>query len=151
MTSKWISISDEMPKNGEQVLVWNNYLYVGRWERSGKWLSAEDSSLLGGVTHWMPTPKAPSQIRSPIDFLRKIAGEWKVVDLIGRDFDEIWSVLKDRKPFHETSSSHVIELQYEFQNAIYHVCWNISYEEPSLSNALPDSIGIRTSYNWDKK
>lgn len=150
MTSKnWISIADKMPMDGDHVLVWNDYIFAGRWEH-GNWLCDEDSSI-EGVTHWMPAPAPPGKITSPTDILRKVMGEWTVVDLVGRDFDDIWEELKDRKPFYENCSLHVIEAQYEYRITIYHVCWNISYEKSGFKDDKPDSIGIRTYYNWDKK
>ena len=55
----WISVKDKLPKEGKDVLVWNDYgfCYVDEIE-NGKWRNPGGYS---GNTHWMPLPKPPKE------------------------------------------------------------------------------------------
>lgn len=64
--SEWISVEDRLPENGDDVLcaidnAWGNTKVTGRYD--GGWYypstSLFSSSMLQGVTHWMPLPKPP--------------------------------------------------------------------------------------------
>jgi hypothetical protein len=78
------------------------------------------------------------------EILRLVAGEWRVIELPADEADTIWTVLKDRKPFHTSNSTHVIEHRYRYQKKIYHVFWDIN------GGIEPSSVGIRENYDWDK-
>lgn len=70
----WISVKDRLPEEGEEVLVFGQYLndipkvlgvksrYKGdqdwkyTWEGSDEWVYREDD-----VTHWMPLPEPPKE------------------------------------------------------------------------------------------
>lgn len=84
--------------------------------------------------------------RESIEILRKVNGEWHTVDIPHDEMVKLWDALKDKKPFFETCSLHVSEDRYRYQNKTYHVYWQIGKK-----TNLPMSIGIRTSYEWDKK
>jgi len=75
--------------------------------------------------------------------LRKILGDWHVVDLSNDETKKIWEALKDRKPYKEILSSHMAETRYRYQKKIYHVFWELS------DHPTPSLIGVRESYNWD--
>lgn len=71
---QWISVKERLPKDGEEVLVFGQYLndipkvlgvrsrYKGdqewkyTWEGSDEWVYTQDD-----VTHWMPLPDAPKE------------------------------------------------------------------------------------------
>ena len=82
-TRKWISVKDRLPEDGQEVLVishgWDERLvYIGehtRIESETSWLTGITSKasdwLLQGwsylrepqVTHWMPLPELPEEVR----------------------------------------------------------------------------------------
>jgi len=53
---KWISVNDEMPKVGEDVLVYriNKKISVAHCSNSGSWYYEQDEYE---VTHWMQLPE----------------------------------------------------------------------------------------------
>ena len=83
MRSKWISVDDGMPKNGERVLTFNGLTFhcgfhvprnsmraddwsYGLWDEETQafyalegWYESRNSPIRG-VTHWMPLPAPPT-------------------------------------------------------------------------------------------
>lgn len=60
--SKWISVKDRLPKDGECVIVYDTREdYIGMWEFSGvAWYNDDYNPLsIDEVTHWMPLPEPP--------------------------------------------------------------------------------------------
>ena len=63
--NKWINVDDQMPTEGEDVLIWeadDDKMHVARWEIWGiggsGWLGLNDNTFYP-VTHWMPLPEGP--------------------------------------------------------------------------------------------
>ena len=80
------------------------------------------------------------------EILRKVIGEWHVIDLPPAEMLSVWELLKDRKPFYSSTSFHVSEDRYRFQKKTFHVM-----RMNGSKSKVPMSIGIRTSYDWDAK
>ena len=62
--SKWISVEERLPNDGEEVLVWvdGGILDVGIWSKRDKgWVDASSLQQAFGVTHWMPLPEPPTK------------------------------------------------------------------------------------------
>lgn len=61
----WVSVSDGLPEDGEQVLCWLNdagdcYACVGWYDTTFKmWDLDSETALSRHVTHWMPLPEKP--------------------------------------------------------------------------------------------
>lgn len=52
----WISVTERLPKEGEVVLTWGEQgVLLFDWLRGNEWC------CFGGVTHWMPLPKPPTE------------------------------------------------------------------------------------------
>lgn len=66
----WISVEERLPENQESVLVWNSRFkevfqatfYVGRKETVENYFRLR-GGYTGKVTHWMPLPKEPSEVK----------------------------------------------------------------------------------------
>ncbi len=71
---KWISVNDELPAAGDEVLVWEKWSktpFVGWLNPHSQWIADKDFVECDGdcvivsaiqqelVTHWMPLPTAP--------------------------------------------------------------------------------------------
>jgi hypothetical protein len=60
--SDWISVKQELPQDGTNVLVftnyWSSYPFVAYIER-GEWHGHRILSRPDAVTHWMPLPAPP--------------------------------------------------------------------------------------------
>lgn len=83
----------------------------------------------------------------PLDAMRKIMGEWHVVDVDRKEFWKIWDILKGKKPFYVNVSFHDREHRYKHDKKIYHVSWSVG----GAFDEVPFSIGTRESYNWDQQ
>lgn len=65
---KWIPVTERLPKEWEEVLVWSRFgfcevaVYLGI---PGKWRVTWNHDLLevDSITHWMPLPEPPKQER----------------------------------------------------------------------------------------
>lgn len=60
--SEWISVDDELPKYGVDVLIFSKRyknIRVAWLDDEGGWLVAGDHISSDGITHWMPLPDAP--------------------------------------------------------------------------------------------
>lgn len=62
-TSKWISIKDRLPKNGERILCYNGYIHLKEydqgWHDGDYHWSGSRIGKISEVTHWMPLPDFP--------------------------------------------------------------------------------------------
>ena len=58
----WHNPDDEMPPQGEHVIVWANFRYVAYPDdiTPSGWRSWPDNKELDGVTHWTPLPELPT-------------------------------------------------------------------------------------------
>lgn len=54
----WIKVSDRLPDDESDVLVFDGYSYYLVWYEN-KIYGLADSTPLKGVTHWMPLPEPP--------------------------------------------------------------------------------------------
>lgn len=65
----WISVEDELPKIGKDVLVLreDGEMQVAHQynETIARWWSVDGFPLKNNVTHWMPLPQAPSSSEKP--------------------------------------------------------------------------------------
>ncbi len=61
--SKWIPVSERLPKCGEMVLCNTDYFFEAlQWdERADIWVGRYRSYLKTYVTHWMPLPDPPKE------------------------------------------------------------------------------------------
>lgn len=65
---QWIPVYEELPEEGQEVLVWNNGGQCEKpWQghvlcayRNGEWRESQEFDLYPGVTHWMPLPEPPN-------------------------------------------------------------------------------------------
>ena len=64
----WISVEDELPEKGKDVLVWSSgsdepmvgYYRHWNWQRKQHMFYVHnDGNMWGNITHWMPMPAAP--------------------------------------------------------------------------------------------
>jgi hypothetical protein len=64
---KWIPVSERLPEEDQEVLVWNGGgQCLKPWQghvlceyRNGEWRESQESDLYPGITHWMPLPAPP--------------------------------------------------------------------------------------------
>ena len=65
----WISVEDELPKIGKDVLVLreDGEMQVAHQynEEITRWWSVDGFPLKNNITHWMPLPQAPSSSEKP--------------------------------------------------------------------------------------
>jgi hypothetical protein len=73
MESKWIPVSDRLPEEGVDVVVFSpgnvdGEFHVCSWcvERNGRaepfsYFSRNDMKCIWDVTHWMPLPEPPTE------------------------------------------------------------------------------------------
>lgn len=65
MMKRWRKVSEEMPPEGVDVLIYNGdtiYLAYMEFMADGQiWFWPPNSPHVEGVTHWMPLPKAPKE------------------------------------------------------------------------------------------
>lgn len=62
MMSEWVSVDDELPKRGVDVLIYSKRyknIRVAWLSDDESWLVAGDQVSSVGLTHWMPLPDAP--------------------------------------------------------------------------------------------
>ena len=60
--SKWISVGDKMPRNGQTVLFLSHGdIHVGYVFGPGIWMDAFAEESIVVVTHWMPLPAPPEE------------------------------------------------------------------------------------------
>lgn len=59
---RWISVKERMPEDGKNVLAYEGggFFYID-WCVEGEWVIAGQSC--GVVTHWMPLPEPPKEMR----------------------------------------------------------------------------------------
>lgn len=57
----WISVEDELPKDGDCVLICNNRGLMTTSLYEGKEWVISETYLAVNVTHWMPLPQAPKK------------------------------------------------------------------------------------------
>ena len=63
----WVSVSDRLPEDGEEVLCWirndaygDSYATVGHYDTIFKmWYLDSENAMSRYVTHWMPLPEKP--------------------------------------------------------------------------------------------
>lgn len=61
----WIRIEDGTPEDGEHILMYDKWIYMGMYKNGG-WIDNEIDQTMGSnyewpnTTHWMPLPKAPT-------------------------------------------------------------------------------------------
>lgn len=61
---RWIPVSDRMPEDAQWCLVNTEYGYhVQCWSKGQGWLGDECSIPNCDVTHWMPLPAAPQEVK----------------------------------------------------------------------------------------
>ena len=63
--SKWIPVSERLPKRNEKVLVCDaREDYVSIWENfdDGLWFGDEITWATEDITHWMPMPEPPKEV-----------------------------------------------------------------------------------------
>lgn len=66
-SSRWISVKERLPEEGEPVMAWNSGGWCEKpWAchvicdyRDGEWREVQERDLYPGVTHWMPLPPEP--------------------------------------------------------------------------------------------
>lgn len=62
--NEWISVDDELPKDGADCLVFANGVIgiAKRWEMIDKWLMfGWEGDIGNGISHWMPLPCPPKE------------------------------------------------------------------------------------------
>ena len=52
---EWISVNDELPVEGVEVLAWEDCLYHVTFWTGDEW------DAMGDITHWMPLPEPPEE------------------------------------------------------------------------------------------
>ena len=59
---RWVRCEEEMPKDGEWVLVWGDgfHVPVEVFREHGAWLDSQFEKFTG-VTHWMQLPEPPQE------------------------------------------------------------------------------------------
>ena len=64
----WISVDEELPEKGKDVLVWSSgsdepmvgYYWHWNWQRKQHMFDVyNDRKIRGNITHWMPLPQPP--------------------------------------------------------------------------------------------
>lgn len=58
---RWISVEDELPKEGDYVLICNNRGLMTTSLYEGKEWVISETFLAVNVTHWMPMPQPPKE------------------------------------------------------------------------------------------
>ena len=57
----WISVEDEMPRDGQHTATINKAGFQAvRYYKGGKWFSSYGNEY-GDITHWMPLPQPPKK------------------------------------------------------------------------------------------
>lgn len=58
---RWISVEDELPKDGIYTATINKVGFQAvRYYKGGKWFSSYGNEY-GDITHWLPLPQAPKK------------------------------------------------------------------------------------------
>lgn len=63
---EWISVEERAPAEFQRVLVWCGYVDVASYQNGGFWVFGRDTGFgfeLGSVTHWMPMPGGPEEVK----------------------------------------------------------------------------------------
>ncbi|MDR4855348.1 DUF551 domain-containing protein, partial [Klebsiella pneumoniae] len=61
---KWIPVSEQMPEDAQWCVVITEYgYYVQCWSDGQGWLGDDISIPNVDVTHWMPLPAAPQEVK----------------------------------------------------------------------------------------
>ena len=62
---EWISVGDDTPKNGQEIMFFSQVVYFGKWY---EWSISVNANSVGcqyeeilktEITHWKPIPKGP--------------------------------------------------------------------------------------------
>lgn len=57
----WVSVEDELPQNGEMVMIYDGAIGFGCQEKGAwEWVDTFESGP-AKVTHWMPLPEPPQE------------------------------------------------------------------------------------------
>jgi len=60
--NKWISVSDKLPKDGTEKIVWlGSEYYFAAYDKELKTWTGEDGRKYDYVTHWMQPPTRPAK------------------------------------------------------------------------------------------
>lgn len=65
MIEKWISVTDELPKQYKTVIVWTKFKEIGEAEYDGKhfvWMDDDGCYDIAFATHWMSLPEPPKEV-----------------------------------------------------------------------------------------
>lgn len=71
----WIPIEERLPKDGENVLVWDGDVWVDVYHRNGAWVAnATDKYSLDDFTHWAEVAP-PGEAGDTIQVPRELSGD----------------------------------------------------------------------------